>query len=98
LASDSPAPVATAVLGDEYDDAVRARLMEVLRRMGAIAMGEARWSLAGSQQVEELDVDIDGRALRVEAETYVGLSIRGALDLVDGIQREMAAGSPTAAL
>lgn len=31
----------------------------------------------GAQVIETLDVEIDGELLRVEAETYMGLSITG---------------------
>ena len=70
------------VLGDEYDDALRTKVMDVLRQLGATSMGPVDRFVAGSQELEELDVAIDGRALRIEAETYVGLSISGPEDLV----------------
>lgn len=72
----------TVVLGDEYDDALRTKVIDVLRQLGATSMGQADRFVAGSQELEELDVAIDGRALRIEAETYVGLSISGPEDLV----------------
>jgi hypothetical protein len=41
--------------------------------------------VAGSQELETLDIEIDGRQLHVEAETYMGLSIAGPADLVDRV-------------
>jgi len=72
----------TVTLGGEADEALRARLFGALRRLGATVLGPAGWVLAGSQVLEELDVRLDGRPLRVTAETYVGLSLSGPQDLV----------------
>lgn len=77
-------------LGDEFDDALREALLDALRQLGAIALGPASRAVAGSQEVEELDVAIDGRTLRVTAETYVGLSISGPDDLVQRVLDQMA--------
>ena len=78
----------TTILGDEFDDALRTKLLNVLRGLGATATGSER-VLAGSQDLEELDVIIDGHMLHVEAETYVGLTIEGPVELVARIQRLM---------
>lgn len=77
---------ASVVLGDEYDDALRARLMAVLKRLGAQVVGGPDTALAGSQEIEVLEVELDGRRLRVEAETYIGLSLSGPDDLVRRVQ------------
>lgn len=79
----------TAILGDEFDDALRTKLLNVLRGLEAIAAGSGGRLLAGSQDLEELDVIIDGQMLHVEAETYVGLSIDGPVELVARIKRLM---------
>lgn len=78
---------ATVVLGDEFDDALRVKLLDVLRQLGATPAGPANRYLAGSQDMEEIDVYVEGRLLRVEAETYVGLSITGPADIVHQIRR-----------
>ncbi len=74
----------TVVVGTEHDDALRARVGELL---SAVGTGDPRssWAHAGSQELATLDVEIAGRALHAEAETYMGLSIRGAAELVDPI-------------
>ena len=74
------------LLGDEFDDALRAKLMDVLRLLGATSMGVANRFIAGSQELEQFDVTIDGQWLHVEAETYVGLSLRGPADLVGRVK------------
>lgn len=76
----------TTILGDEFDDDLRSKLMDVLRLIGATPIDSTR-SLGGSQDLEELDVVVDGRSVRVEAETYVGLSISGPCDLVQRIHQ-----------
>ncbi len=81
----------TVVLGGEFDDALRAKLLNVLRGLGAFVVGAEGRAIAGSQELEELDVLIDGQVLHVEAETYVGLSISGPGELVRRIQQVMAA-------
>jgi hypothetical protein len=74
----------TVVLGPEYDQQLRSALRDVLQ---ALATGKPRheWGVAGSQELETVDVEIDGRQLHVEAETYMGLSITGPADLVDRV-------------
>jgi len=78
---------ATAVLGDEFDDELRAKLMNVLRQLGAIQGTSGERFVVGSQDFEKLEVLVGGRSLQVEAETYVGLSIRGPDDLVEQVRR-----------
>lgn len=73
------------VLGPEHDERLRRALKEVLASLGG--SGSAHdWGVFGSQELETLEVDIDGSRIRVEAETYVGLSIAGPVDLIEKIQ------------
>lgn len=77
----------TVVLGDEFDDALRARLMDSLRQLGAIPFGSSNKFLAGSQEMEEFEVLIEGDLVHVETETYVGLSITGRTSVIKKIQQ-----------
>ena len=70
----------TVVLGAEYDERLRTTLREVLKML-ATSKPRHEWI----PDFETLDVDIDGRTIHVEAETYIGLSISGPADLVDRI-------------
>lgn len=79
----------TVILGDEFDDGLRVKLLEALRQLGAITTNPASKVLAGSQELEELDVQVDGELLHIEAETYIGLSISGASELVQQVQKVM---------
>jgi hypothetical protein len=72
------------ILGDEYDDSLREALMNVLKEFGGEVQSQ-NWGVGGSQEIETIDVDVNGSPLRIESETYVGLSIRGECSLVDQI-------------
>jgi hypothetical protein len=74
------------VLGPEHDQSLQEALRDVLRGLGATSIRHD-WGVAGSQQLEELAVDIGAQRVLVEAETYIGLSITGPPELVDGIAK-----------
>jgi len=76
----------TVVLGPEYDELLRRILREALLELGAQSVRHD-WGLGGSQELETLEVEIDGHPLRVEAETYMGVSLTGPPDLVRKVQR-----------
>lgn len=78
------------VLGDEFDDVLRSKLMAALSQLGAVSTGSVDRFVVGSQEIEELEVLVDGRRIRVEAETYIGLSIIGPSDLVQQVQNLLA--------
>lgn len=63
-------------LGDEYDPNVREAVVDVLKELGASQVDRS-WGVGGSQELEVLKVSLGGATLVVEAETYMGLSIRG---------------------
>ena len=74
----------TVNLGKEYDAQLREALRHTLLELGAIVTDKS-WGVGGSQEVETLQVSLAGGTLSVDAETYVGLSITGAPDLVDRV-------------
>ncbi|MBL8899611.1 MAG: hypothetical protein JNM84_18415 [Planctomycetes bacterium] len=75
-------------LGAEYDEALRKCLLAVLRELRAVHC-DHRWGVGGSQEVQEAIFDVDGKRLVVCAETYVGLTIEGDAELVEGIRSRM---------
>ena len=77
----------TVILGDEYDSALQDRLMDTLRQMGAIPIAPVSRYLAGSQDLQIFEVMLDGKLLRVESETYIGLSLCGPSDLVAKVRK-----------
>ena len=92
-----PSEIKTVVLGDEYDSELRAALLHTLRSLGALAADQ--WQgIGGSQEVESLTAVVGGEEIKVEAETYIGLSLTGAAAVVDRIAtlvREHMAGGAT---
>ncbi len=69
-------------LAEEHDDRARAALGTALAWHGARRLW--RWSgRGGSQHVERWWYLLGGRIIRVEAETYVGLAVRGPRDVVE---------------
>ena len=71
----------TIVLGPEYDEELRARLKRVLKDMGARQKSKLPWV----PDLEVVEVDIEGDRVKVESETYMGLSITGPSRLVKKI-------------
>ncbi len=74
----------TIVLGDEFDDDLRSVLVEVMRDMGAKTV-DSDWSVVGSQELETAKLELRGKMVDVESETYIGLSITGDENDVDEI-------------
>ena len=71
-------------IGAEYDLQLRKRLIATINAMGGV-MEQKKWGMAGSQSLEELSFLIDGSELRIESETYIGLTIMGDKEIVDKI-------------
>jgi len=74
----------TVILGDEYDDDLRDRLIDCLKSMGAIPVS-SDWGVAGSQEIDSMSVRLHNEVIDIEVETFVGLSISGPDNLVDEI-------------
>ena len=80
----------TLILGAEYDDTLRGVLRDVLKRLGAKGLAHD-WGVAGSQELETVEVLVGVDTVTIEAETFVGLSISGPVELVERIQAMVAA-------
>jgi len=72
-------------LGDEWDEDLRCAVRNALIALDAKVSG-ADSGIVGSQELQLLDVWIDGHAVRVESETYIGLSVSGPEDIVEKIR------------
>ena len=64
------------VVGDEYDKIVFARLKRALSNL-RYAVRDQWGGLAGSQDIQHWTVAGPGGQLRIECETYVGISVEG---------------------
>lgn len=69
------------VVGDEYDEVVFARLKRALSDL-QYAVRDQSSELAGSQDIQQWTAVGLGGQLKIESETYVGLSVEGLSSLV----------------
>ena len=81
--------VETWVVGAEFDASLRRALGAALRGLGYVLDDES-WCVGGSQELHRWVLDAPLGQLVVEAETYVGLSIRGTPAAVSAVRRQMA--------
>jgi hypothetical protein len=79
-----------AVLGNEYDDALIKRTIALLDDLGGRLVDRQAF-LGGSQLIQIQIWDFDGRPLRLEGETYVGLSVEGPAAIVEALRRRLTA-------
>ena len=66
----------SVTFGPEHDEEVWRRAKAALKAVGATRRS-SDWGVAGSQEIDTLVVDLDGRELTLEAETYVGVTLTG---------------------
>ncbi|MBB3611289.1 hypothetical protein [Rhizobium sp. BK602] len=78
----------TMILGQEHDQNLRDTLMEVLRQLGASITSRNR-AIAGSQEIETVVLQLAGKEITIEAETYVGLSITGDEKVINEISERV---------
>ncbi|WP_159069080.1 hypothetical protein [Burkholderia metallica] len=64
------------VIGDEYDEALRKALSIAISEIGAEVVDKSG-GVAGSQDVEVLVINVGGETVKIEAETFVGISVEG---------------------
>ena len=72
------------ILGDEYDEDLKNRLLNYLRSINAKPLS-TDFCLAGSQELIWLSVEIGEEIVVIECETFTGLSVSGPTDLVEKI-------------
>ncbi|HEV7227544.1 hypothetical protein [Brevundimonas sp.] len=70
------------------DTKTRRRLLAALKKAGARRIG-SWWGLGGSQEITTWTFALRSGHLRVEAETYVGLSLMGDEAAVDAVVRHL---------
>ncbi len=78
----------TIVLGDEYDDELRDALRLVLLNGGAVGI-DASWGVGGSQEIETIQVKLGSDLIKIESETFMGLSISGPKLTIDEIAKKV---------
>jgi hypothetical protein len=80
----------TIVLGAEHDVQLLATVVEVLRDMAATMLNHT-WGVAGSQEIRVLEATVNGHPVRIEVETYVGITLTSNGELADEIARRVQA-------
>jgi hypothetical protein len=75
------------VVGDEYDEAAFARLKRALGNLQYSARDQ--WNaVAGSQDIQHWMAVGPGGQLKIESETYVGLSVEGLSSLIADLKAQ----------
>lgn len=82
----------TWLIGAEHDASLFHRLGSALESLG-YQFDRTSWGVAGSQEVTTWHASSSDGSLTVEAETYVGLSVRGPKRLIAALQRRFASSS-----
>ena len=77
-------------MGAEFDANLQRVLGAALRDLGYVLDDES-WGVGGSQELHKWVFDAPLGQLVVEAETYVGLSISGPIEVVSAVRQQMAA-------
>lgn len=78
----------TVVLGTEFNLVLRQRVRAALKKIGAQRV-DARWGIAGSQEVGIEQWRTDESQLVLKAEACIGLSLSGPDELVAAIAKEV---------
>jgi hypothetical protein len=76
------------ILGEEYDEVLIERLKSFLVNDGAI-FKDKKEALAGSQDYVSYELEYQGDIIRIEIETYIGVSITGKESIVDHVFKEL---------
>lgn len=79
----------TVNLGDEFDMKLWEALKSVLGELGG-KICEKKWGIGGSQEMETFFVELEGSLIRIESETYIGVTVSGSLPLIQKVQRLVA--------
>ena len=74
------------VAGPEYDGPHFERLRTTLRTLGYRTV-DSSWGVGGSQELRTWEVRGPAGSLRVEAETYIGLTVSGPSALIAALRR-----------
>jgi hypothetical protein len=86
-----PVPLEIWTAGAEHDESARARLRTIVESLGYRAK-EQWWGVAGSQEITHVELIGPGGQIEVEAETYVGLTVKGDTRVIAVIRKAMESG------
>ncbi len=80
----------TINLGDEYDDILRDALRIVLLKNKAPGVDKT-WGVGGSQEIDVVTVRLGDDLIKIEAETYIGITISGLKLIIERLAEEVRA-------
>lgn len=78
----------TIILGDEYDDLLIEKLKLILKNEGGTILSKNQ-DLGGSQEINEYSILLNGIILKLEIETYIGISLTGPTNIIDFIVKKI---------
>lgn len=78
----------TENIGAEYDEKVWELLKSAIAALNG-KVSDQQWALAGSQELNFFEIDIEGEKIEVESETYMGISISGSSEIIKRICSHM---------
>jgi hypothetical protein len=81
----------TVVLGNEWDERLKASLKRALLDLGAVREGH-EWAVGGSQELTTSKWRLNNEWVEVQTETYIGLSVTGPPSLVERIRQAVQSG------
>lgn len=64
------------LIGNEYDDFLFKTLIDVLKMMNGVIENRL-YGIGGSQDIDVFSVNLNGKKILIERETYLGLIISG---------------------
>ena len=79
----------TINLGDEYDTQLWEAVKSVIQDLGG-KISDQKWGVVGSQELDSFGVELEGSVIRIESETYIGLTVSGDSSMVKKVQRLVA--------
>jgi hypothetical protein len=79
----------TVNIGDEFDTQLWEALKSVIQDLGG-RIRDQKWGVAGSQELDSFVVELEGSVIRIESETYIGLTVSGDSSIVRKVQRLVA--------
>jgi hypothetical protein len=84
-------PIETWTAGAEYDETARERLRAAIESLG-YRPKEQWWGVGGSQEITHVELVGPAGQIEVEAETYVGLTVKGDSNAIAEIRMAMESG------
>jgi hypothetical protein len=87
-------PTETWIAAAEHDETVSTRLRAAIESLGYKPKSQW-WGVGGSQEITHVELVGSGGRIEVEAETYIGLTVKGEANAIAAIRKAMESGVGT---